>query len=299
MLPGDHLSAIRAFMQASRSSSFSEAAERLGLSTSTVGKAVARLESRLGVRLFQRSTRHLALTEEGRVFLEGCERAVAELAAVESALASRMDEPAGRLKVSLPELLGRRIAGPCLIGLAADHPKLELDIAFTNRLVDLVEENIDLCVRVGELAGGGDLMVRKLGVQRLTLCGAPDYLAKHGMPLRPAELAAHHGVTQSRGRAAETWRFTESGQTKHIDVRSALCIADHALMADAACRGHGLVQLPTWIVDDAVADGRLVPVLEAFAPVPLPIFALWPHRLGTTPRVRVAVDALVDRFRDF
>jgi DNA-binding transcriptional LysR family regulator len=299
LLPGDHLSAIRAFMQASRSSSFSEAAERLGLSTSTVGKSVSRLEGRLGVRLFQRSTRHLALTEEGRVFLDGCERAVAELAAAEAALASRMADPAGRLRVSLPELLGRRIAGPSLIALAADYPKLELDIAFTNRLVDLVEENIDLCVRVGELAGGSDLMVRKLGVQRLTVCGAPDYLTKHGTPSRPAELVAHHCVTQSRGPAAETWRFAESGKTKHITVRSALSIADHALMADAACRGHGLVQLPGWIVDDAIAEGRLVPVLEAFAPVPLPIYALWPHRLGTTPRVRIAVDALVDRFRDF
>ncbi|KOF13543.1 hypothetical protein AC244_30880 [Ensifer adhaerens] len=298
MLPGDHLSAIRAFMQASRSSSFSEAAERLGLSTSTVGKAVSRLEGQLGVRLFHRSTRHLALTEEGRVFLDGCERAVAELAAVEAALASRMEEPAGRLRVSLPELLGRRIAGPCLIALAADYPKLELDIAFTNRLVDLIEENIDLCVRVGELAGGSDLMVRKLGLQRLTVCGAPDYLAKHGTPSRPSELAAHLCVTQSRGPAAETWRFAESGQARHISVRSALSIADHALTADAACRGHGLVQLPRWIVADEIGVGRLVPVLEAHAPAPLPIYALWPHRLGTTPRVRLAVDALVDRFRD-
>lgn len=299
MLPGDHLSAVRAFMQASRSSSFSEAAERLGLSTSTVGKAVSRLEGRLGVRLFQRSTRHLALTEEGRVFLEGCERAAAELAAVEAALASRMEEPAGRLKVSLPELLGRRIAAPSLIALAVDYPKLELDIAFTNRLVDLVEENIDLCVRVGELAGGGDLMVRKLGQQRLTVCGAPDYLARHGTPSRPSELAAHLCVTQSRGPVAESWRFTESGQTRHINVRSTLSIADHALMADAACRGHGLVQLPGWIVADAIADGRLAPVLEAYAPTPLPVYALWPHRLGTTPRLRIAVDALVDCFRDF
>lgn len=298
MLPGDHLSAIRAFMQASRSSSFSEAAERLGLSTSTVGKAVSRLEGQLGVRLFHRSTRHLALTEEGRVLLDGCERAVAELAAVEAALASRMEEPAGRLRVSLPELLGRRIAGPCLIALAADYPKLELDIAFTNRLVDLIEENIDLCVRVGELAGGSDLMVRKLGLQRLTVCGAPDYLAKHGTPSRPSELAAHLCVTQSRGPAAETWRFAESGQARHISVRSALSIADHALTADAACRGHGLVQLPRWIVADEIGVGRLVPVLEAHAPAPLPIYALWPHRLGTTPRVRLAVDALVDRFRD-
>jgi DNA-binding transcriptional LysR family regulator len=189
------LNGIGVFVAAVETGSFSAAAERLHLTRSAVAKTVGRIEARLGVRLFHRTTRTQSLTEDGQLYYERCVRALDEVRAAEAMLDSGRHEVVGRLRVSMPVLFGRRCVAPVLARLAAEHPKLALDLSFSDRLVDLVEDGFDLAIRNGPVGDGTGLMMRRIGLQRMTVCASPAYLATHGTPERLDALAAHHAVT--------------------------------------------------------------------------------------------------------
>ncbi|MBO9375619.1 LysR family transcriptional regulator [Sphingomonas histidinilytica] len=296
MISSERLNGIRAFVQAELSGSFARAADRLGLSQSAVSKAVARMEERLGVRLFHRTTRHLSLTDEGRAYYQSCVRALAELEAAEAALADRKRSPSGCLRVNLPDLFGRKWVMPILFDLARDYPQLTFEISFENRFVDLAEEGYDLVVRIGALSDSLGLIARKIGFQDLVICGAPDYFAKAPPPASAAALADHACITHfSRGRE-EAWAFRgDAGDLRRLSVRSRHRFGSFDTIADAVRAGLGIAQLPTWLVHEDLAEGRLVPILLDVAQPRLPIHALWLESRGMTPRVRVTVDALVAR----
>jgi DNA-binding transcriptional LysR family regulator len=195
----DRLGGIAAFVQAAESGSFALAAQRLNLTRSAVGKSIARLEQRLGMRLFHRTTRRQNLTDDGQAFYESCLRALRELENAEAALESGRQVPSGRLRVSMAVVFGRHCVAPILTRLAAGHPALELDLSFNDRPVDLIEDGFDLAVRGGAIADQDGLMMRRLGEQRMNVVATPGYLARHGTPQSLADLAAHDGVVYGRG----------------------------------------------------------------------------------------------------
>ena len=200
----ERLQGIDAFVQAVEAGSFAQAAERMRLTRSAVGKSIARLERRLGVRLFHRTTRRQSLTEDGQAYYERCKRALAELEDAEAALDNGRREPSGRLRVSVPVLFGRHCVAPVLTRLARQYPRLEVEIAFSDRVVDLLEEGFDLAVRVGDLRDSSTLAARRLGTQHLAICAAPSYLDAHGWPRTIEELShvMHRGIHSRFGNVA-------------------------------------------------------------------------------------------------
>ncbi|RDU96805.1 LysR family transcriptional regulator [Trinickia dinghuensis] len=293
----DRLAGISAFVQAAEAGSFALAAERLHLTRSAVGKSIARLEERMGTRLFLRTTRRQTLTADGQALYDHCVRALAELDAGEAALSAARVSPQGRLHVSAPVLFGRRCVAPVLLELASRYPKLELQMSFTDRVVDLVNENIDLVLRSGSLRQApADLVARKLGEQTMTLCASPAYLARHGTPQTVAELAGHHGVLYAAGRREAVWPLTDhTASMRTIAIKPRLRFDDLETIVAAVKAGAGLARLPCWLVADDVRGGSLVRVLADTPGPRIDIHLAWRRTRHLPTRVRVAIDMLAER----
>ncbi|PTQ12714.1 LysR family transcriptional regulator [Sphingomonas oleivorans] len=290
----DRLSGISIFVQAAEAGSFARAADRIGLSRSAVGKAIARLEERLGTRLFHRTTRGQSLTDDGQAFHERCLRVLAELEAAEAVLDDGGRSPSGMLRVSAPVLLGRRCVAPILLDLVRRHPQLELDLGFSDQLVDLVEERVDLAVRVGPLPDRAGLMARMLGTFRMVVCAAPAYLAERGAPLTPADLADHDCLPYAyRGGRVEPWRLTgPDGRLEEIQPRSRIRLNDLDAIAEAAMAGAGLACLPCWLVADRVRAGDLAILFGKYRATGSEVHAVWPQARHLPSRVRATIDEL-------
>ena len=288
------LSGVDVFVAAVEAGGFAAAGERLHLTRSAVAKAIARIQERVDGRLFHRTTRTLGLTEEGQTYYERCVRALEELRAGEAALESGRREAAGHLRVTAPVLFGRRCIAPVLTKLAAQHPKLELELSFNDRPVDLIEDGFDLAIRSGVIGNGAGLMTRAIGSERLIICGAPAYLAKHGRPKRLDDLRRHTGVLYSRAGHTRAWEF-QTGDRKALVEATPPCrlrFDDAEAIADAAAAGHGLACLPNWLIRDRVRSGTLIPVLEDVPSLEIVTRALWPETPHLPLRVRLAIDAL-------
>ena len=263
------------------------------LSRSAVGKTVARLERRLGARLFHRTTRSQSLTEEGQAFYERCLRALAEIRAGEAMVELGRQDAIGRLRVSTPVLFGRRCVAPILIDLARRHPKLELELSFSDRRVDLIDEGFDLAIRNGELGDGANLTARRIALQRMTVCASPDYLAAHGTPLTIADVARFDGIVYGRAGWKRWWPIPRpDGGVEEAFPRTRLCLDDLEAIADAAAANFGLAWLPCWLIRDRVRAGALVPVLADAPRLELESYAVWPQSPRLPMRVRLAIDAL-------
>lgn len=297
MISNSRLNGIRTFVQAAEAGSFTLAAEWLGLSKSAVGKSVAALEEALRVRLFHRTTRSLSLTTDGRFFYDSCVRALAELEAAETALASRRHAPSGRLRIELPVVFGRQCVMPLLLDISQRYPELSFDVSFSNRRVDLSDEGIDLVVRIGHLDDSTGLTARRLGVQTMVVCGAPSYFQARGRPTSLDDLAAHDCINYIYGGRPNPWLFLGKDNEMHAkNVRGRFGFGSGDVIADATRAGHCLAQLPTWLVADDLKSGRLEAVLTEFSADGFPIHALWPQVRHMAPKVRVVVDELVSRF---
>jgi DNA-binding transcriptional LysR family regulator len=288
------LSGVDVFVTAVEAGGFAAAGERLHLTRSAVAKAIARIEERLDVRLFHRTTRTLSLTEDGQTYYERCVRALEELRAGEAALESGRREVAGRLRVSAPVLFGRYCVAPVLAKIAAQHPKLELELSFSDRPVDLIEDGFDLAIRNGNIGDSDGLMTRTMGQEHIMICGAPSYLAKHGRPERLDDLLRHTGIVYGGAGHIRTWEFSAGERKTLVEVTppSRLRFDNVEAIADAAEAGHGLAWLPSWLIRDRVRSGALIPLLTD---VPSRIFvtrALWPETPHLPLRVRFAIDAL-------
>ena len=296
MALNDRLTGIDTFVQAVDAGSFALAAERLGLTRSAVGKTIARLERRLGTRLFLRTTRQQSLTEDGQAYYERCVRALAELDAAEAAFDSGRREPAGRLRVSVPLLFGRHCVAPVLAGLAQKYPKIQVEISFSDRVVDLVEEGFDLAVRIGPLRDSATLAARRLGSQAMGICAAPAYLAQRGTPRTLAEFEGHTAIVYGLNGSSAQWRVRdESGELREPVIASRLRLDDVQAIADAAVAGHGLAWLPCWLMARYLASGELVLVTSSRNTVAADVHAVWPQSRYLPTRTRVAIDGLVER----
>ncbi|MCQ4321550.1 LysR family transcriptional regulator [Stutzerimonas stutzeri] len=297
MHSSDRFQGILAFVRAVEHGSFSVASRQMGLSPSSVGKAVARLEQRLGVRLFQRTTRRMTLTDEGLAFHENCLRALAELDQAEFLLAERLLTPTGRVRIALPTLYGRVRVLPVLTRLAERHAALGLDVVFSSRTVDLVEENVDLAVRIGPLQDSALHVARRLGEQSLWVCAAPDYVVRRGAPSTVDELHDHDCIARLRDGTEEAWQLR--GQTGRLPPRARLRLSDLEAVKESALAGFGLAQLPGWFIEDDLRTGRLIAVLPDMQPAPLPIHVLWPKTSRMTARLRITIDTLVEHLSPY
>lgn len=285
---------IGAFVQAVESGSFTLAAERLNLSRSAVGKTIAKLEQRLGARLFHRTTRQQSLTEAGQAFYEHCVRALAELEAAEADLSAGHREPTGLLRVSAPVLFGRRCVAPVLLDLMKCHPRLRVEMSFADRSVDLLEEGFDLAVRIGNLPDSATLAARRLGTQNMAICAAPSYLAEHGRPATVDDLPGHAAIVYGLGAARKSWRVRDgAGRICEPSLDARLRLDDLQAIADAAVAGAGLAWLPCWLLAPYVRDGRLELVMGSDAVLGSEIHAVWPQSHHLPAKIRVAIDALV------
>ncbi len=288
---------ISAFVAAVEAGSFTAAAERMGLSNSAVGKSVARLESHLGVRLLERTTRALSPTTEGQAYYDTCIRILADLNEAETQLASSRAEISGRLRLSLPVTFGRLWVIPVLLQLAHEHPKLVFDVSFTDRRVDLVEEGFDLAVRLGDPGDHAMLAGRRLGLQRAIVCAAPGYIAAHGSPSEVSDLVHHDCVGFARDGGSIRWLLPDgAGRLSPVRLASRHIVSDGEALREAVAAGLGLGYLHTWLAAESICSGRLVPVLSGTPFEGAPITALWPRAHPPAPKIRATLDALVNAF---
>jgi len=289
----DRLNGITAFVQSAEAGSFALAAERMQMTRSAVAKSIARLELRLGVRLFNRTTRTQSLTEDGHAYYERCMRALAELDAAEAALDTKRRAPSGRLRVSVPVLFGRHCVAPVLLNLVREYPELAVEISFSDRVVDLFEEGFDLAVRIGGLPDSASLAARHLATQRMGICAAPSYLAKHGLPASAQELDGHTGIVYGRSGQSPPWRVRDSaGAVYEPRINTRIRFDDLSAIADAALAGAGLAWLPCWLMAPHVRTGKLQMVMNSERVVATDIHAVWPRARHLSTKTRAAIDAL-------
>ena len=292
----DTLKDIPVFVASVEAGSFAQAAVRLHLSRSAVGKSIARLEERLGVRLFHRTTRSQRLTDNGALFYERCLRALEEIRGAESQLETGKHQVSGRLRVAMPVLFGRQCIAPLLIELAQEHPGLELEMSFSDRIVDLVEEGFDMAVRNGTLADSAVLVARRLGVHRMVLCAAPDYLIKNGQPQSVDDLRQYTAINYTRAGRVLPWQLMDyDGTSRTFIPRSSLNMDDLQAICDAALAGHGIAWLPCWMVIKEIHQGNLVPLFKQAPDVRFDVHAVWQQTPPLPLRVRIAIDMLVKR----
>lgn len=291
----DSLSGLAAFVRAAEAQSFVGAGRALGVSSSAVGKSVARLEEKLGVRLFQRSTRHVRLTAEGELFYERCRRILDDIDDAEAELAQSRATPRGKLRVSLP-VIGYRMLLPILPDFMQRYPEVELDLDFSDRMVDVIEEGWDAVVRSGPLADSR-LMARPLGPFRLLVVGSPGYLRERGTPQSPEELPQHACLRYrfpSTGKL-QTWALDGAPAGQDWPPVSAMSCNNIEALICAASQDQGLAYLPDFIVRDALAAGRLQTVLTPYLNQTGLFHVVWPSSRQLSPKLRVFVDFLCQR----
>jgi len=298
----ERLNGIEAFVAAVEAGNFALAAQRLRLTRSAVGKSVARLEQRLGTRLFHRTTRSQSLTEDGHAYYERCRRALAELDAADAALEAGRQVPIGKVRITAPELIGRVHVAPLLLELRQQHPQLDFDLSLNDRPVDLVDEGFDLAVRSGPLHDSAVLAARLLGHQWMGVYASPAYLAHHDRPASPRALMdnpdAHRFAGYARVTGPQPWHFNErAGRTTEFiaPTRFDFCCNSLEVAGMAAMQGLGLVRLPAWLVADALADGRLVRVFDEPRPFGYALNAVWPQARAMPLKTRVVIDRLAER----
>ncbi|WP_413672376.1 LysR family transcriptional regulator [Massilia cellulosiltytica] len=285
----DDLKGILTFVRAAETLSFVAAGEKLGVSASAVGKTIARLEQALGVRLLQRTTRRITLTDEGRHFYDSCHRALDDLERARALMAASAQKPRGRLRISLPAI-GYRFLLPVLPAFAAQYPDVELDLDFNDRLVDVVEGGFDAVIRSGALADSR-LVARRLGAFRFVLCAAPGYLARAGVPQAPVDLAQHACVRYrfpATGKL-QSWILAADG-AEPAGLRTALTCNNMEALREAVIGGLGIGYVPDFLVRDALAAGVLATVLDASVTASGQFSIVWPSSRLLSPKLRVFVD---------
>lgn len=287
------LQALAAFTETARSGSFAAAARSLGLSPSAVAKSVQRFERDVGLRLFHRTTRQVSLTADGRELFARSERIIEELDALRAQAEGVRGEPAGRLRIDVPTTLGKLEVVPLLAQLGSRHPKLQFELSFSDRYVDLVREGIDAAVRIGALADS-TLTARPLGEQSLLVIASPRYLRRSGAPQRPADVERHACLlfrNPSSGRL-RPWQFRERRRAIEIAPPALHVFNDGEALVAAAAEGMGLAQVPDNMARSALRRGALVEVLAAYRPAPTPISLVYPSGRHVPPRLRVLIDLL-------
>ena len=288
----ESLGGIVAFVEAARAGSFTAAGERLGISKSAVGKSVSRLEERLGAKLFHRSTRKLALTADGEAYLASCSAALDGIAEAEAVMGGAGSGPSGRIRIDLPAAFGRQLILPVLIRIARENPDLHFSLSFSDRVIDPIEEGVDLLIRFGESRDASGLIARKLTEQRRLICAAPSYIAERGRPETPDDLGGHACIVGYRLGSPLQWIVTRDGEPTRISPPPTHQVGDGDAILSMTLAGAGLAQMPSSLFRPYIDSGDLLPVLDAFEGPPIPVYAVWPGTRHLSPKLRFIVEAL-------
>lgn len=290
----DRFLVMQSFTTVIDAGSFVGAADALGLSKAAVSRHVNALESRLGVRLLQRTTRRLSLTVEGEVFLARCRDLLAGLEEAEAEVTASSDVARGRLRVNVPVSFGLRRLAPLWGAFYQRHPQVRLDINLADRVVDLVEEGYDLAVRIGVL-GSSSLVARRLAESRLVICASPGYLAEHGAPAHPRELSDHAIIGYSYQSAGDEWRLQGPEGVVNVRVDPVIQSNNGDTCVAAALTGQGLIMQPDFLVGEEIANGDLMAVMPEYCAGELGVYAVYPSRRHIAPKTRVLIDFLVEQ----
>lgn len=285
----NHFGDLLAFVKVADSQSFTQTAERLGMSRSAVGKCIARLEENLATRLVHRTTRSVRLTEEGNLFYDHAMRILCEVDDAEAALAQRNQTPKGRLRIDLPIAFGRLHILPLLQNYLAQWPELEADVSFSDHYRDLVTDGIDIAIRIGGPADS-HLIRQVLAPHRFITCASPAYLKQHGAPTTPDDLARHQTIIFTHANSPIPWQFCIGDVERQIDVQGSLRLGNTEAIRDAALAGSGLVQLGAFLVGQDIKQGKLTAVLENYSREEPPICAVYPTRRHVSPKVRMFIE---------
>ncbi|GJI98277.1 LysR family transcriptional regulator [Duganella caerulea] len=292
----DSLNGISMFVTVAETRSFTKAGAQLGVSSSAVGKGIARMEERLAVRLFHRSTRSITLTAEGALFLERCRRILSEVEAAEAELSELSGKPGGRLRVSAPQLTG--LVMPTLTGFMRRYPDVVLEIDLSERMVDIIEEGFDAVIRTGA-HHDSRLASRRIGACPQVVVASPAYLARHGTPAHPRELARHHCLLHkfaATGRI-ERWPFKLAADEPEPQLNERMTCSTLEAITYALLQGEGIAFLPTFIIEDELKDGRLQVILADHIEQTVTFSLLWPASRYASPKLRVFIDYVVRNLR--
>jgi LysR family transcriptional regulator, regulator for bpeEF and oprC len=293
------LRALAIFVKVAERKSFVRAAADLGITQSGVSNAVKRLEEQTGARLLARTTRRVTLTEDGAAFFERCRQALGEIDEAELVLKEARLKPSGNLRIDMSVAFGRLKMVPLLSAFQVEYPDIRLSLTFTDRYIDLIEEGIDVSVRLGVLQDSS-LIARRLTAAQYRLVATPAYFAEHGRPKTLDDLAAHNclAFTSRDTRLTRDWRFIIAGDEEvTLTPRGNMSFSDGGALCEAACAGYGLAQMHDYYLDHEIARGKLVPVLDKFKPKADAIWLVYPPTRHLTPKVRAFVDFMTARFR--
>lgn len=273
------------------------AARELGVTAAMVGRYIQALEDRLGTRLLNRTTARQSLTEAGAAFYARAQGILEQMEEAETSAADRQAEPRGTLRINAPMSFGTRHLAAAVAEFGRDHQGLRVELVLNDRVVDLVEEGYDVAVRIGLLAESG-LIARRLSSCRLAVCASPGYLERRGWPAVPADLPAHDCLVYTYASYGGLWRFHGEGGEQEIRVSGSLAANNGDALLAAALAGRGIILQPTFIVGEALREGRLLPVLPGWRLADYNVYAVYPSARHLSPKVRRFVDFLAARFRD-
>jgi len=274
---------------------FSEAARQMGVSKSRVSKSIAKLELSLGVRLLNRSTRGLSLTEIGAAFHEHCIRITEEAAQAAEVVGRLQSEPRGVLRVTAPVAFGRLHVAPAVAEYLSRYPRLKLDMTITDRMVDLVSEGYDVAIRIRR-EPSLHVVARELAPVRRVVCATPDYFERRGIPTVPHDLTEHNCLHYTHFGTQGEWRFQSAGGEIVVPVKGSLRIDDDDTLAQAVLSGLGIAMLPTFIIGRELQAGRLRSVLSDYVPLERRIYAVHLPNVRLPVKIRAFIDFLQDRF---
>lgn len=292
----DRFEQLQTFVRVVDSGSLSAAAERLGVAKSAVSRRLTELEARLGVQLLNRTTRRINLTDSGRQYYQRCLRILADLEDSEQQISSVHTELRGTIRIAAPLSFGILHLSPVLNDFLKDHAELNLDLDLDDRLVNLMDEGVDLAIRIGRL-DDSSLVARRLAPARLVLCASPDYLASHGEPSHPGELARHQGLSYSNISENQQWHFNQpDGAPFSVQVPHRMRANNGDVLLQAAIDGLGVLATTSFIAYQAIRQGLLKPILRDYQLDAVGVYAIYPAQRHLPRRVRVLIDYLVSRF---
>jgi DNA-binding transcriptional LysR family regulator len=292
----DRLEAMSVFAAVAEAQGFSAASRRLGMPLATVSRKVSELEQSLGVQLLARSTRRVSLTDTGRQYFEACRRILDDVSEAERAAVGEYRAPRGELILTTPIVFGRLHIVPVVTEFLDAYREVHVQMMLVDRVVDLIDEHIDLALRIGELPDSSLIAVR-LGTIGRVVCASPAYLAAHGVPAHPEELAGHDAVTFAGLSSPKEWSFRVGGATQRFPVRSRLTVNTAEAALDAVMAGAGLTRVMSYQAAEAVRDGRVVMVLRDYAPEPNPISLVYPSGRLVPLKLRAFLDFAVPRLK--
>ncbi len=291
----DIIVGMRTFVAVVDANSFTGAADRLDMSTALVSKYVGQLEDRLGVRLLNRTTRSLALTEIGRSYFEQSRQVIDDFDELEAAVQNKSSIASGKLIVTAPATFGEMYLASAIVEFQELHPAITIDLRLTDRFVSLVDEGVDIAIRISELEDS-TLIARRLAPTRLVMCAAPSYLEKHGVPAEPEDLTAHSCIIDTNFRNGPLWPCSVDGQQKYVKVKGRISVNSAAATRMMLLKGAGIGLVPGYAVGEDIKRNRLAVVLGAYETSGLGIYALYAHNRYLATKVRTYIDFMATRF---